>query len=417
MKAILFALAPLLIAGPLCAAQQTDLPTKIVLTAADQRDINERHMLRGRPVTGKVDPHYEELTWDGLRVFTGKKRDAIGWFRTFSMGEAQRMMGFNQHSGVSSKGNYLYGLLCSALAQCGDADVRRAVLWNYQGLNRGYLIDDWKALAKDESLGSADRLLAGIRAYWETRWKNRDSWPQVFWTDFADQVQPEDIVAVELEMKAWNHRGYFTWEVFDPKYADRAKAEELLLALVRREYLGVKKSRAHSSVIEYAFKHLVHYATQSGSTLGTRVVCKLLEMADDKRSGDAWRCAVVYGCDDESAMKLRRLALEARWPGVAGSVFWKFFKTPAGEMEAKQDGGKRFLEEYLNVAFGKKGYQETEEYLRALTGYEGRGRYLMRMLKERRVDVEVDQTRFSVLKRAWETVPEALDFVIVADDK
>ena len=416
MKASLCAFTLLLAGGPLCAAQQTDLPTKIVLTAADQRDINERHMLRGRPVTGKVDPHYEELTWDGLRVFTGKKQDIIGWLRTFSMSEAQRIMGGNQYSGIDSKGNYQYDLLCSQLLQSGDSDIRRAVLWNYQGLNTGYLTDDWQALSKDRSLGSAARLVAGIRAYWETRWKNRDSWPQVFWTAFADQVQPEDIVAIELEMKAWNDRGYFTWEVFDPKYADHAKAQELLLALVRREYLGVKRPGGRSPVIGYAFNQLVHYATESGGTLGTRVVFKMLEMADDRRSGDAWRCAVVCGCDDESAMKVRRLALETRWHGVAGSVFWKFFKTPAGEKEAKQDGGERFLEEYLDVAFGKKRYQETEEYLRALTGYEGRGQYLMRMLKERRVDVEVDQTQFSVLKRAWETVPEALGFLIVVDD-
>ena len=417
MKPMLRALTLLLVARALCAAQERGLPTEIVLTEADQRDINERHILRGRPVTGKVSPQYDDLTWDDLRVFTGKKRDVIGWFRTFSMSEAQRVMGFNQHSGMSSKGNYQYDLLCSALLQSGDADVRRVVLWNYQGLNTGYLVDDWKALAKDESLAPADRLLGGIRAYWETRWKNRDSWPQVFWADFADQVQPEDIVAIELEMKAWNDRGYFTWEVFDAKYADRAKAQELLLALVRREYLGVKKPGGRRPVIDYAFLCLRQSVRQSGGTFGTRVIRKLLEMSDDKRSADAWRCAVVWGCDDESAMKVRRLALETRWHGVAGSVFWKFFKTPAGEKEAKQDGGKRFIEEYFNVAFGKKGYQETEEYLRALTGYEGRGRYLMRMLKERRVDVEVDQTRFSVLKRAWETVPEALDFVIVADDK
>ena len=303
------------------------------------------------------------------------------------------------------------------MLQSGDTDVRRAVLWNYQGLDTGYLIDDWEALAKDESLGSADRLLAGIRAYWETRWKNRESWPQIFWTDFASQVQPEDIVAIELEMKAWNDMGRFTWEVFDSRYADQAKAQELLLALVRREYLGVSKPGRPHSVTGYALGCLVHYTTQSGGTLGTRVVCKMLEMADDRRSGDAWRCAVVRGCDDESAMKLRRLALEARWPGVGGSVFWKFLATPAGEKEVRQDGGKRLLEEYLEVAFGKKRYQDTEEYVRALTGYKGRGQYLMQMLKERRVDVEVTERQFAGLKQAWSGVPEALDFLIVADDE
>ena len=114
MKALLLTLAPLLIAEPLCLAQERGLPTKIVLTAADQRDINERHMLRGRPVTGKVDPQYDDLTWDGLRVFTGKKRDVTGWFRTLSKSEAQRIMGGNQYSGISSKRNYQYDLLCVA---------------------------------------------------------------------------------------------------------------------------------------------------------------------------------------------------------------------------------------------------------------------------------------------------------------
>ena len=413
MKPILRALTLLFVARALCGAQERGLPTKIVLTEADQRDINDRHMLRGRPVTGKVDPRFKELTWDGLRVFTGKKRDVIGWFRTFSMSEAQRVMGFNQHSGMSSKGNYQYDLLCSALLQSGDADVRRVVLWNYQGLNTGYLTDDWKALAKDQSLGSADRLLAGIRIWWMTR----HSWPQVFWAEFADRVQPEDMVAIEMEMKVWNDGGCFTWGVFDSRYADRAKAQELLLALIRRGYLGAKRGEGRRAVVEYALVCLSAYRNEGRGELSRTILNRLIEIGGDTRSVKAWECASFAHLDDESAQKLRRMAARVPSWRLAGRMFWRYLGTPAGRREIERDGGKRFLEEYLTAAFGKKTGSERQQFLCGLVDWNLGADFLISLLDEKRVDVTVTGGQYNQLQRAWKDVPKALDFLLIHDEE
>jgi len=388
-------------------------PPSIALTKADCDEINGKSTLRGRPVSGRVAWAPSQATWDGERVFTGKKSDIIAWFRGYPQLTAQTVMGGDQYSGHQKMRNYQYDLLCDALLNSGDPEVRKAVVWDYVGFGTGYLRPRWEALRKDPKFGGpGDRLAAALRIVRLAPSK----WPKAFWTTYAKDTRPEDLVAVHLELRGWNPNG-FTWEVFRPRHVHYAQARALLRPLVRREYLTSRLGERGRSIVELALVLLHQFGPAAAADVET-VVREAICHAEKWRAGSDLllpRLDVSHLAADV-ARELRALALGSGEPDVAGAAFWQYLKTPAGRHELKKGGAERYLSGVMTAALARPTREQRVKYLRALVATREARACLLRLLRDRKAEIAVAKDQFPVLKSAWRKAPEAIKFILPKEE-
>jgi hypothetical protein len=404
------------------AENEVDFPTRIVITQADLREISEKGTLRGRKVVAKFRRvHGDSLVWDGLRVFTGKKSDIIGWFRTFPQLEAQRMMGGEQFSGAINLRNYQYDMLCSALLQSGDVDIRRAVIWNYLGCGSLYLATDWERAAGDPELSLVDRLVADLRRRAWTK-----EWPEVFWREYAPRLQPDDLIAVLADGRGYNGMPH-GWSALVGRQASFDKHKKLLLPLFKREYLTVHSEIGPVDVIGRVAGILSDFRDEAGYELDVFFLDKLIEwdQLGDERSVVLWRGLTwPKTWNDQLAAKALAFTKAAKIPRNAAISFYRYAGTPVGvrEVHKTPDGWQRHFEYYLSIAFAKERDYDQQRFLAELLGYKDRkGKFhetgMVQRMRDGSVVLEVTTEQKKVLEAAWKRQPEALKYVKLKEEQ
>jgi hypothetical protein len=387
------------------------------MSEADCREINERGSLRGRPVDPGAVTIWDErrAVWDGLRVFTGRKPDVIGWFRSGQEGLEGRG-GFRDTVYMRS---FQYDILCSELLRTGDLDVIRAVLWNAYPTGR-YAAPDWASLVGDRRLGPAERIIAWRRSRAPAGSPVRRGDVKEFWELFGEALSPDVILRLETEYTG------FAWEVIEraPDAAvGRDGLDRLLLPLLRREYLGVKQG----GLVKRALQALSRLHGQDQSNLAGEILDRLAawDAMGDERSAVMWSGLRRPGLlDAATSSRIAALAREARVPRNAAEAFHLYPPTPKGlrEVVRAEGGWQRHFEEYVEAAFGKPDAETAVEFLRALAGRRdpGPGRFvpssMCQRLREGNVVLLVDEERKRLLERAWAPIPEALEYVRLREE-
>lgn len=410
------------------AGESLKLPAKIVLTERDAKDINTlqkvgesgdlKGTLRGRPVDLRLLGRAGTL--DGLQPFTGRKADVVNWFRS---GREGLTGGGGSKLGVPPV-HFQYALLCSALLQTGDVDIIRAILWSKDNSTycTGYLAPDWKKLIEDRRLTTPERILAWRRSYGNS-WGGREC-TKAFWRLFGDDLKSEHL----LEIQASGQR--LPWEVLFKLPGQRTpgkKAREVLLPLLRREYLSVGKGE----LIRGALRCLNSLHESSDMKYPNMLLDKLSEwdQLGDDRSVLMWDGLRAFSkWDDKTCTRVRTFIAKARVPQNAAKAFWAFSYSTSGRKIIRGDkrGWQVLYEEYLRIAFEKSDTdrdvrrQKQVEFLQALTGEyrakDGKVSFrknlsFLQFLQESKVVLTVTDEQRKVLAGAWSHFPEAMKHV------
>jgi hypothetical protein len=226
-------LAVVILAASRTAADEAGFPRKIVMTQADCEEVNKKRTLRGRLVEGKTIWREKLSVWDGIQVFTGRKRDVVSWFRHARPGGRPVAIDY-----VFMRG-YQYDMLVSELLQMDDMDVTRAIIHGAYPTGR-YTLPEWDRLLTDKRLKVVERLKVWERVWYITREEGkRDKDRQRFWKLFGDEMTTDDIIESDMVR-------HFRWEMFhscEGFIPPKQKTNALLLPVLRREYLGVNEGQ------------------------------------------------------------------------------------------------------------------------------------------------------------------------------
>jgi len=395
------------------------LPSRIVMTEGDCKEINEKGTLRGRPLKKGISTIWQEeyKVWEGIQVFTGKKRDVIRWF----LDSRRRVVGRGGFRSTVYMRSFQYDMLVSQLLRSGDIDVIRAVLRGAYRTGQ-YSVPEWTALLQDKRLSTTERISAWQRVA-ELSAQSSGEKVEKFWEFFDEEITTDDIV--ELTM-----RSNFCWEVFahvgnSKRKVSREEACRLLYPILRREYLGV----CDGALVEKALRALRQVNNGKESKVAEHALSKLIswDKAGDVRSPVMWSgLSTLSEVDGETAKKLKALMATAKVPENAGRAFHAYARTPLGAKELAEKGWRSYFTTYLQVAFGKKTREEQYYYLRALSGYrrvkDGRAEFvefdeLPSALRKGKVSLVVNDAQKKLLEKAWEHTPEALKHVAVGKSR
>lgn len=369
------------------------------MTEADCREINEHHTLGGRAVGERVVTMWERdmAVWDGIQVFTGRKADVLNWFRSGQEG----LEGRGGFQNAARMRNFQYDMLCSKLLGAGDLEIIRAVLWHAHPTGR-YTAPEWADLIEDERLGIDERIVCWARSHGPALDAQA---VREFWRLFGKELGPDHILRLDTEYKG------FPWPVVYRAEASGAEVSrerlvQLLLALVRREYLsacggrlveralrglaGLSGGRAASGssskdVMSAAVDRppvlrgestatargeggatpsLVHPSARRDEKrpIARRLLEKLFRWdgLGDERSVVMWAGLRPAGFDEETAGDLLRFMCRARVPVNAARAFYAYAATPAfrsGGAQRRRSADLQKSAEPPRVASGPGSYQ------------------------------------------------------------
>ena len=402
-------------AGAVLAAEPVPLPTSIVMTEADCKEINEKHTFRGRPLGEGTMTTWDpsQSVWKDLPVFSGKKADVVKWFTSGQPGLKGRES-FRSHFSMRW---FQYELLCSQLLRSGDVDVIRAVLWHAYPVGT----PEWRALADDKRLTHADRIVAWLRT--SPRSNDPRGAPKEFWKRFGAKLTPQDVIRLcrDYHFPPWAYgawqrvterkpvkRVYLAWR----PATDRKTIDRVMLPLLERKNLHVK-TRTRSNVVSEA-AYALGKIRRDDSDLGRLLLGKLAawDAAGEKGSHELWEGITLRQADEQSAKQLRAFWPTARFPANAARGFYAYAATPAGKGELQRLGWQAYFDRYLALAFGKQKRDEQLAWLSALAG-----RRLEKAVIRDKADVVVTEKQFEVLKQVWKAHPNVLERVVVEDEE
>jgi len=373
-----------------------DFPRRIVVTLDEIKEIREKGTLHGRPVCKLHQDCRKEAIWDGIRVFTGKKSDIIGWLQS-PQNEARNRMGGDQYTPSQYVENFQYDILCKCLLDSEDQDVKRAVIWHYIGMGTGYLNPEWKQLAGDKSLSVAERAMADIRG----AMRQTNGCMEAF-LRHKDELQTHDIVCMLVDMKSWMGSGLPEYLLSDISHEDK---KALLLPTLRREYLDVTVGTTPIvRIIADILGQMEKDTDVQAVTLDRLVECDRL---GDERSALLW-----YGINSSvDAERLRTLAMTATVPRNAATAFYAYANTPVGQKQVVNTPGgwQKHFQSYLQAAFARN--DRAYDFLRAMAG-----EFLLPPLNRGNVTLTVTAEQKKILDSAWKDVPDALKHVQVKEE-
>ena len=397
------------------------LPTRIVMTKADCDDITTRHVLRGRPIEGRVVCPWSpaQAEWSGIGALSGRAADVVTWFRDGQPG-AERLGGFQN---VLRMRTFQYDLMCAELLASDDVDVTRAVLWHAHKLGR-YCVPELEAVAGNADLSVPERVVAwerGRRPRGTARVSPADA--DAFWEMFADDLTPGVVRRIVRGGRD------LPWEVFDRRIETASAGEKDRLLkfagdLVRSGYAGVGGGYLVRRGVDLTYK-----LGRVEEHVLSRLFIELLA-AEDRKGVEG--CEVLWcgvralgQLEERAAKSLAELAYTARFAPNAARAFYAFARTPLGARRmAAAAGWQRHFQRYCAAALAKKLRNDRMTFLRALAGLTNETSLkhtpfpLVQYLRQGNVTVRVrDLDELDVVLEAWAAEPKAVGHVMLEGDE
>jgi hypothetical protein len=222
-----------------------------------------------------------------------------------------------------------------------------------------------------------------------------------FWAELGNVISPEMIAQIGMDfLLRGDTRQALSFFANDQMVP--ARAERLLLPLIRRQYLD------HAALMETTVRML-----NTHPPMRAKILERLIEFdgQNDARSALLWNGLTLQDAAHPQAAALRVLALNAKVPQNAAQAFFHFIGTAAGQAEVEQDGGKAWLESFLEAAF-KKNEATRSEFLLALVTTKAEGiapaRRLADFLIAGSIVLKLPPEKKKWLEQAWQSSPEAL---------